>query len=63
MENRGMVMGLYTTVDGVSRRSLAPIIAGFIFSDFSYATPFLLELVVSLIAIFLLVAVVSEPKP
>jgi MFS family permease len=63
MENRGMVMGLYTTVDGISRRSLAPIIAGFIFYNFSYATPFLLGLVVSLIAIFLLVAVVSEPKP
>lgn len=63
LENRGMVMGLYSTGDGISRRSLAPVIAGFIFSNFSYATPFLLGFAISLIAIFLLVTVVSEPKP
>lgn len=62
VENRGMVMGLYTTVDGICRRSLAPIIAGFIFSNFSYATPFVLGLAVSILAIFLLAVVVSEPE-
>jgi MFS family permease len=62
MENRGMLMGLYTSVDGVSRRSLAPVIAGFIFSNFSYATPFILGLAVSLFAVLLLTSTVSESK-
>ena len=62
-ENRGMVMGLYTTIDGISRRSLAPIIAGLIFSTYSHATPFVLGLAVSLLAIFLLTSMVSEPEP
>lgn len=61
-ENRGMVMGLYTSIDGISRRSLAPIIAGFIFSTYSYVTPFLLALIVSILAIFLLTSMVSEPR-
>ena len=59
-ENRGMVMGLYTTINGISRRSLAPIIAGFIFSTYSYVTPFVLGLAVSLLAIFMLTSMVSE---
>jgi MFS family permease len=62
-ENRGMVMGLYTTIDGIGRRSLAPIIAGFIFSTYSNATPFVLGLAVSLLAIYLLISVVAEPEP
>ena len=61
-ENRGMVMGLYTTIDGISRRSLAPIIAGFIFSKISYAIPFVLGLAVSLLAIFMLTSIVTEPE-
>jgi MFS family permease len=61
-ENRGMVMGLYITLEGVSRRSLAPIIAGFIFSTFSVATPFILGLLASLTTIILLTRRVYEPQ-
>jgi MFS family permease len=61
-ENRGMVMGLYTSIDGISRRSLAPIIAGFIFSTYSYVIPFVLALAVSLLAIFLLMSIISESE-
>jgi MFS family permease len=61
-ENRGMLMGLYTSIDGISRRSFAPLISGFIFSTYSYVTPFVLALAFSLMAIFLLMFMVSEPK-
>ena len=60
MENRGMIMGLYTTIDGVSRRAIAPIIAGFIFSTSSYATSFILGFAFSILAIFLILPMVSE---
>lgn len=62
-ENRGMVMGAYTTVDGISRRSLSPIIAGFLLSGFSYAAPFLVGLVTSVAAVLVFYSVVREPTP
>jgi len=62
-ENRGMIMGAYTTVDGISRRSLSPIIAGFLLSGFSYAAPFLVGLVTSVAAVFVFHSVVIEPQP
>jgi MFS family permease len=58
--NRGMIMGVYTTVDGVSRRSLSPIIAGFMFSSFSYATPFMVGLAVSVVAVLLIYFIIEE---
>jgi MFS family permease len=61
-ENRGMVMGLYTTIDGISRRSLAPILAGLMFTHFSYSTPFMVAFVVSLLTIILLIKLVKEPN-
>ncbi len=62
-ENRGMIMGAYTTVDGVSRRSMSPIIAGFLLSGFSYASPFLVGLVTSVAAVLVFHSVVMEPQP
>jgi sugar phosphate permease len=59
-ENRGMIMGLYTTIDGISRRSLAPILAGFMFTHFSYSSPFMVSFVVSLMTIILLTKFVKE---
>jgi MFS family permease len=62
VENRGMVMGLYTTVDGISKRSLAPIIAGFLFSTFSSSTPFIVGLAVSFASMALVLKMTSEPS-
>lgn len=60
VENRGMIMGIYTTIEGVCKRSLAPIIAGFMFSAFSSVTPFIVGLSVSLATMALLIKMISE---
>lgn len=59
-ENRGMIMGLYTTVDGVCRRSLAPMIAGFLISTYSSVTPFVVGLAVSVTAMVLMTMTIIE---
>jgi MFS family permease len=61
IENRGTLMGLYTTLDGVCRRSFAPIIAGFLFTLYSSIAPFIVGLTVSMIATALLTRMTSEP--
>ena len=61
-ENRGMIMGLYTTLEGVCRRSLAPMIAGSLFSAFSPAAPFMVGLSVSAAASVVLMMKISEPS-
>ncbi|MFQ6053642.1 MAG: MFS transporter [Candidatus Bathyarchaeia archaeon] len=61
-ENRGMIMGLYTTLEGVFKRSLAPMVAGFLFSLSSSVTPFIVGLAVSLVTIVLLTKMISEPS-
>ena len=60
-ENRGMIMGLYTTLEGICKRSLAPMIAGFLISTYSSVTPFIIGLAVSLTAIVLLTKTITEP--
>lgn len=60
VENRGMIMGIYTTLEGICKRSLAPIIAGFMFSTFSSVTPFIVGLSASLATIVLLMKMISE---
>lgn len=59
-ENRGMIMGLYTTLEGICKRSLAPMIAGFLISTYSSVTPFIVGLAVSLTAIVLLTKTITE---
>jgi MFS family permease len=61
LENRGILMGSYTTIEGICRRSLAPMLAGFIITTFSYIVPFILGIVISLTAILCITFTVSEP--
>ncbi len=60
VENRGAIMGLYTTLTGVCRRSLAPIVAGFLFTMYSPVTPFIVGLVASMTATALLTRMTAE---
>jgi MFS family permease len=60
-ENRGIVMGLYTTLDGMSKRTFAPIIAGFLYSVYNPATPFLVGLGISIINLMLFARIVKDP--
>jgi len=62
VENRGMIMGLYTTLEGITKRSLAPIIAGFLFSTFSSSTPFIVGLAVSFASMALMMKMTTEPS-
>jgi len=55
-----MIMGLYTTLEGICKRSLAPMIAGFLISTYSSVTPFIIGLAVSLTAIVLLTKTITE---
>jgi len=61
IQNRGALMGLYTTLDGVCRRSLAPIVAGFLFTAYSPIAPFIVGLAVSVIGTVLIARMTSEP--
>jgi len=57
-----MIMGLYTTLEGMTKRSLAPIIAGFLFSTFSSSTPFIVGLAVSFASMVLMMKMTTEPS-
>jgi MFS family permease len=61
-KNRGTIMGLYTTLDGVCRRSLAPIVAGFFFTMYSPIAPFTVGLAVSATSAAFLTKMTSEPR-
>ena len=58
--NRGASIGLYTTLNGVCRRSFAPIVAGILFTVYSPITPFIVGLTASMIATVLLTRTTSE---
>jgi len=62
LEDRGMVMGAYSTLYGVCTESVAPIISGYMFFAISPVAPFVIALILSILSTFLLTSLVSEPK-